>query len=83
MAFTLKDIMVNGETNSVYGTFVVDIYDYPKFIAYMEYPSSQKIIPLQMIYSNTQIFTSSNVAVPLMKTGDEDLRFVFIVNTTF
>jgi hypothetical protein len=34
LAFTLKDILVNEESNSRYGTFIVEIFDYPKIIAY-------------------------------------------------
>ena len=75
--------MVNGETNSAYGKFIVEIYDYPKSIAYMEYQNTQTIDPLHMMYASTQIFSSSNVALSLMKTGDEDLNFVLMFNTTY
>ena len=34
LAFTLNNILVNGESNSYYGTFIVEIIDYPNILAY-------------------------------------------------
>ena len=60
---------MNGESNSRYGTFIVEIFDYPKIVAYQEFPSSQFIEPMQLLYSSTQIFSGlSNQEV--IYTGD-------------
>jgi hypothetical protein len=63
LSFTLRDILVNGETNSAYGTFIVEIHDYPKIVAYQEYASSQMIVPLQMLYSLTQLMSSTGMPI--------------------
>jgi hypothetical protein len=83
LAFTLKNILVNGETNSLYGSFFVQIYDYPNIIAYQEFVSQQMIMPLQMMYSSTQILSSANIPQQTIMTGNQDLSFVLSFNTTY
>ena len=66
--------MVNGETNSHYGTFIVEIFDYPKIVAHQEYPNTQFIDPMPLQVVQSQIF-SGQTNQPVIYTGNQDLSF--------
>jgi len=76
LVFTLKDVLINNESNSPYGTFKIEIFDSNRLLASGEYISNQSIIPLTMVYTSTTIYNSQKILVTGMETGDENLTYV-------
>lgn len=82
LIFTLKNIIINGETNSAFGTFRVEINDNnaPRVVG--DFINNQTIMPLTMIYSSTQIIDLNKQSVS-MRAGDENMTYVLNFTTAY
>lgn len=67
--FTIKDVLVNSESNSMYGNFRLDIFDFftaPILVVSGTYSSTQTISPLNMTFASFSFYPTTSTHSPTL-----------------
>jgi len=74
LQFTLNSAIVNSESNALYGSFLVGVYDQGSLIASGTFVSAQSIVPITMTYTQTRVLQGGVVKAALL-SGDQGTEF--------